>query len=140
MGTKLETIPLDRFCGNYVYLRVANPLRRTTPPVEEIEIAVRVLHKVDAASTSSPSFEAHIKPLFSMYLRYFPWLHVRSVGTTFTRFLNVEDIQEFRTAAAEVVNRLERDDFDQRKMPRSRDFPRGGRELIQKWIDKGMLP
>ncbi len=42
-----DQLPMDRNYGNYVYLSIKNPLRRTEPAIEEIEIAVRVLHKID---------------------------------------------------------------------------------------------
>ena len=136
-GTTLNTIPLDRFCGNFVYLRIVNPMRRTSPPVEEIQVAVRVLHTVESGLASA-SFAGDIKPLFSMYLRYFPWIHVVPQGLGYARFLNLEDAEEVRGNATEIVNRLGKTDTDPKKMPRSRDFPIGGRELIQKWIDSGM--
>jgi len=138
-GTVLHSIPFDRFCGNFVYLRVPNPLRRAVPAVEEIEIAVRVLHKVEESTVAAPSFVNQIKPLFSMYVRYFPWLHVSRQGDTYTRFLDVNDPEQFRALAFDIIERLGRSEFDSGRMPRSRDFPVGGRELIQKWIDSGML-
>src|SRR5262249_3616146 len=50
----LQKCPWDRNYGNYVYLHIDNPMRRTDPGRETIEIAVRVLHKVDPAQLPSP--------------------------------------------------------------------------------------
>src|SRR5262245_57994454 len=40
----LKQLPMDRYYGNYVYIEIDNDLRRTNPPVEKIEIPIRVLH------------------------------------------------------------------------------------------------
>ena len=134
-----DQLPWDRYYGSYVYLAIDNPLRRTNPPVEEIEIAVRVLHKVDAdVVPSQPSFERDIRPLFSYHDRYYPWLHVREVAGRYVRFLDISDYDSFSDRAQEIIRRLEMEDHELQKMPRSRDFPVGGVEVIKRWHLSGM--
>jgi hypothetical protein len=135
-----DQLPWDRYYGNYVYLAIDNPLRRANPPVEEIEIAVRVLHKVDANLVpSQPSFERDIRPLFSYHDRYYPWLHVREVAGRYVRFLDVSDYDSFSDRVHEIIRRLEMEDHEPQMMPRSRDFPVGGTEVIKRWHSSGML-
>ena len=133
-------LPLDRYYGNYLYLRIPNTLRRTTPPIEEAEIAVRVLHKLDATTIVQPSFAADVRPLFSYYLRYFPWLHVRHNGTGYERFLDLENLESVQDFSDEILSRLGLPVTHRHRMPRSRDFPIGGLEVVAKWIASGMLP
>jgi hypothetical protein len=137
---ELDQLPRDRYYGNYVYLAIDNPLRRANPPVEEIEIAVRVLHKVSADLVpAQPTFERDIRPLFSYHDRYYPWLHVREVAGTYVRFLDISNYDSFSDHVAEVIRRLEMEDHELLKMPRSRDFPIGGIEVIKRWFSSGML-
>ena len=135
----LQECPWDRNYGNYVYLHVDNPLRRTNPPRETIEVAVRVLHKIEAAQLPAPvSYTRHVKPLFAYHLRYFPWLHVRHDENTYIRFLDLADFDSFADHAQAVLARLELPDSDPRKMPRSRDLPFGSIDIIRRWIAEGM--
>lgn len=138
-GQTLDALPPDRYYGNYVYLVIDQPLRRANPPVEEVEIATRVVHRIDLANIpDTPSFDEHIRPLFSYYLRYFPWLHTVESGGRYVQFLDLSDHRSVSTRATEILSRLELDDSDRSHMPRSRDFPAGALELFQRWVDTGM--
>jgi hypothetical protein len=137
----LTEFPFDRFYGNRVVAEIDNPDRRLSGLVEQVSIAVRVLHEIRPdAIPDQPSFERHVRPLFSCQTRYFPWLHVIDTGSDFTRFLDLDSYQQFRRSVDGILQRLRLEERDPHKMPRSRDFPFGGVELIQKWKDTGMQP
>jgi hypothetical protein len=135
-----DKLPMDRNYGNFVYMSIPNPLRRTNPAVEEIEIPVRVLHKVnpDLISVNEISFEKHIFPLFSYHRRYYSWLHCREHGGKFMQFFDISDYASFSLNVDNIIYRLSRDDDNYLKMPRSRDFPYGGLDLIKRWKEAGM--
>ena len=138
-------LPWNRYYGNYVYVEIDNPMRVfQNPRVERIEIPIRVLHNVkpELIPAGEISFKQHIYPrIFEYYIRYFPWLHVTEGGDeTYMRFLNLEsycDPDGVRDNISEIVRRLSFPDHDWRKMPRLRDFPIGGLELIQRWEREG---
>jgi hypothetical protein len=138
-------LPWNRYYGNYVYLEIDNPMRLLQEsPVETIEIPVRVLHDVrfESIPRGEISFKKDIYPkLFEYYVRYFPWIHVREVKEDqYLRFLNLESYSSDDGVSdniADIVDRLSREDNDWRKMPRSRDFPIGGIELIKRWKAEG---
>lgn len=134
----------DRYYGNYVYLEINNDLRRFQyRAVEQIEIPVRVLHIVndlDPISTNRITFRDDIFPkLLKFYVRYFPWLHtIESADETFIQFLNLESYDEVKSNIGEILHRLGLNDNEWNKMPRSRDFPIGGIEMIKQWLVGGM--
>ena len=81
------------------------------------------------------NFKDHIHPLFEHYIRYYPWLHVK-YNSDFEEFerqfdLNVE--LKVKNKINTVIDRLTMDINSEKKMPRSRDFPKGGIELIKRW-------
>lgn len=134
----------DRYYGNYIYMEINNDLRRFQyRAVEQIEIPVRVLHVVKNLN-SIPSMEITFKDyifpqLLKYYVRYFPWLHTFESGNeTYAQFLNFENYDEVRNSINEIVRRLSLDDNEWNKMPRSRDFPVGGIELLMRWLVAGM--
>jgi hypothetical protein len=139
------TLPWDRYYGNYVYIAIDNPMRQLQEShVESIEIPVRVLHEVKAESISPGeiSFKRDIYPkLLEYYVRYFPWIHVAEVKEDqYFRFLNLESYSSHdgvNDNIDDIVDRLCREDNDWRKMPRSRDFPIGGIELMKRWQAEG---
>lgn len=136
-------LPLERYYGNYLWLEIDNPLRRNpcrkNKQTEVVELAVRVLHRVDESQLPSvPTFEADVRPLFSFYVRYFPWLHVREVNGRYLRFLDLESFESMRDLAPKILARLELPDDDLLKMPRSRDFPVGGEAVMRRWIETGL--
>ena len=143
-GGPATALPWDRYYGNFLFLEIDNPLRRNPwrqDATEVVELAVRVLHRVDESDIpEQPSFREDVKPLFAYHVRYFPWLHVRQVGGRYIRFLDLESLDEMRVRAREVLRRLSLPDDDHGRMPRSGDLPAGGLALLQRWIDTGMRP
>jgi hypothetical protein len=134
----------DRYYGNYIYMEINNDLRRFQyRAVEQIEIPVRVLHVVKNLNSISPkeiTFKDYIFPkLLKYYVRYFPWLHTfERADETYVQFLNFENYDEVRNTITEIIRRLSLDNNEWNKMPRSRDFPIGGVELIVRWLVAGM--
>jgi hypothetical protein len=134
----------DRYYGNYVYMEINNNMRSFQyRAVEQIEIPVRVLHKVknlDSISTKDIVFKNYLFPkLLKYYVRYFPWLHtLETADEHYVQFLNFESYDEVRDSITEIIRRLSLDDNEWNKMPRSRDFPLGGVELIIRWLRAGM--
>ena len=133
----------DRYYGNYVYLEISNDLRRfQNNHVEQIEIPVRVLHSIEttgSVTVKEISFEDIIFPkLLKYYVRYFPWLHTIETGETYTQFLNLESYDDVSGNIGEIIRRLSLNDDEWDKMPRSRDFPVGGVDLIIEWLTRGM--
>jgi hypothetical protein len=135
----------DRYYGNYVYMEINNDMRNFQyRAVEQIEIPVRVLHKVknlDSISTTDIiTFKNTLFPkLLKYYVRYFPWLHtLETADEHYMQFLNFESYDEVRDSITEMIRRLSLDDNEWNKMPRSRDFPVGGVELIIRWLIAGM--
>ena len=105
-----------------------------------------------------------VTKMLTYYTRYYPWLHVEyryKVSLTnppqlvynqflkiteFLNFIEEEDLNHWHivehtvTKINHFLERLEKDDHDWKKMPRSRDFPFHGVEFFQMWktsiIDK----
>jgi hypothetical protein len=99
------------------------------------------LHTVnsDDIPKNKISFKDHILPLFSYYLRYYPWLHV-TVGTCqYTQFLDLNDASVIKDKIKEITTRLEADDDDWHRMPRSRDFPIDGHILFKRLKKEDLL-
>ena len=95
----------------------------------------------------------------SYYARYYPWLHVSyayikdehehgNPKPVYAQFLKIKEYLDFVSkddlhdwhSCQEVIEkinhfleRLERDDNDWNKMPRSRDFPNNGLEFLKAW-------
>jgi len=137
-GEPLNALPFDRYYGNYLYLEMAQPLRRTNPPREQIEIAIRVVHRIKDI-LGVPSFRDDVLPrLFAYYLRYYPWLHTVETDGGYEQFLDLSDYASVTSHATAMLERLEKDITDPDRMPRSRDFPAGGVELFRRWVDTGM--
>ena len=134
----------DRYYGNYVYMEINNDLRVFQyRAVEQIEISVRVLHVIKNLDSTPPNrmtFEDYIFPkLLKYYVRYFPWLHTfQRPNDTYVQFLNLESYEEVSGNIQEIIRRLSLDDNEWDKMPRSRDFPIGGVELIKRWLAESM--
>jgi len=136
---KYDELPIDRNYGNYVYLSIDN--ENTKDHKEIIEIPVRVLHKVSHESIVSNEikFKTHVLPLISYYIRYYPWIHVIQNGEYFKQFLDLTDYKDVVKNIDIIINYLSKDESDPKKMPRSRDFPIGGLELVKKWKIGGLL-
>ena len=140
-----EILPWDRYYGNYVYIEIDNPIRLLQEyPVETIQIPVRVLHdvRVESIPHGEVSFRLDIYPkLFEYYVRYFPWIHVQEVKEEqYFRIFNLESYTSddgVSVKIKKIIDRISRENNDWRKMPRSRDFPIGGIELIKRWLVEG---
>jgi len=120
-GKLKGNLPWDRYYGNVVSIKIGDQ----TNPDAQFDIPVRVLHAVnpDDIPKNKISFKDHILPLFSYYLRYYPWLHVTVMGCQYTQFLDLNDASVIKDTIDEITTRLEADDDDLHRMPRSRDFP-----------------
>jgi hypothetical protein len=81
---------------------------------------------------ASINFARDIMPLFSYYLRYYPWLHIDVQSCRYNQFLNLGDPGSIAESIAEILQRLKLDDNDWHKMPRSRDFPLDGIKLLER--------
>ena len=133
----------DRYYGNYVYMEINNDLRKFQyRAVEQIEIPVRVLHMIknpESVPTKDITFKNYIYPkLLKYYIRYFPWLHTYETSDeTYEQFLNFENYAEVKDRIDEILRRLSLNDNNWNKMPRSRDFPIGGVQLMTRWRDEG---
>jgi hypothetical protein len=135
----------DRYYGNYVYLEIDNDLRKFQyTHVEQIEIPVRVLHTLEKpeviAAQDKITFTDYIFPkLLKYYVRYFPWIHTfQRPDDTYRQFLDLENYDQVSNRIFEIIRRLDLDNDEWDKMPRSRDFPIGGVDLIRYWLLKGM--
>jgi hypothetical protein len=109
--------------------------------VGEVSIPVRVLHvvKPEKISSNDISFENDIKPLFSYYIRYYPWLHAKKeTSGKFSIRLDLGNYDDVKANIDKTIEHLEKDDGNKNKMPRSRDFPIGGIKLIKQWQKLGM--
>jgi len=155
-------LPWDRYYGNYISIK----LKVKTNIVMQQNIPVRVLHSVpieklkdDVTNLNKSVIQDIVSKLMRYYTRYFPWLHTEYAYVRekikpkkiYTQFLNIEDLNYLTEedvnhwhAVHESVNminhlleRLERDEHDWKKMPRSRDFPVNGVEFLKLW--KGAL-
>ncbi len=122
-------LPWDRYYGNKLTLTTgSNDLFAV-----EINIAVRVLHVIDETKIpANINFARDILPLFSYYLRYYPWLHTDVESCRYNQFLNLENPDDVLGSIGEILGRIRLDDNNRLKMPRSRDFPIGGERLLER--------
>ena len=136
-GMLKGNLPWDRYYGNLVSIKVGARIN----PVAQIDILVRVLHavKLNQIPKNKISFKRDILPLFSYYLRYYPWLHITIENCQYTQFLDITDSSAVKGIISEMSVRLEKDDDDWQKMPRSRDFPVDGDKLIKRLEKEDML-
>ena len=56
------------------------------------------------------------------------------------RFLDLDNLNDFCDSVDLILHRLELDQDERHKMPRTRDFPFGGIDLIRRWKNTGMSP
>jgi hypothetical protein len=124
-------LPWDRYYGNKLTLTIKGEDEHLFSRL--INIPVRVLHVVDEKKIpANINFARDIMPLFSYYLRYYPWLHIDVQSCRYNQFLNLSDAESIAESIAEILARLKLDDNDWHKMPRSRDFPLGGVRLLER--------
>jgi len=155
-------LPWDRYYGNYIYVK----LKVNANIVMEQNIPVRVLHSVpienlkdDVINLNKPVIQDVVSKLMRYYTRYFPWLHTEYAYVRekikpkkiYQQFLNIEEltylteedvthwhlVHDSVNMINHLLERLEMDERDWKKMPRSRDFPINGVEFLKLW--KGAL-
>jgi len=156
-------LPWDRYYGNYVFIR----MKSREKMIIKQNIPVRVLHLVpldkittDLNDLDTEKIQEIVTKLMSYYVRYYPWLHVNYIYVNtpdgpkkayqqflkikeFLTFVSDEDLNEWHMVHESVskvnhlLERLERDEHDWKKMPRSRDFPSNGIEFLKIW--KGVM-
>jgi hypothetical protein len=136
----IDKAALDRNYGNNCTLSIRNPLRRSASKAERIQLCVRVLHKIDPATLTSPvTFHETVKPLLGYHLRFFPWLHTRHAAGGYTQFLNLSDYASVSSHIDEILTRVQLPDDDPQRMPRSRDLPVGTIDVLKRWRDEGLV-
>ncbi len=125
-------LPWDRYYGNEIVIKFKNVEEKSS----DLQLMVRVIHTFE--ENKVPTFE-DIKNLFSYYMRYFPWIHVRIEDCNYLQFFNFNDgndlISRLSRFKKRMEIRLDLEDHDWYKMPRSRDFPKNGDIAIQKFLD-----
>jgi hypothetical protein len=151
-------LPWDRYYGNYIFVK----LKVNTNIVMQQNIPVRVLHSVpieklkdDVTNLNKSVIQDIVSKLMRYYTRYFPWLHTEYAYVRekikpkkiYKQFLNIDDlnylteedvnhwhaIHESVNMINHLLERLERDEGDWKKMPRSRDLPINGVEFLKLW-------
>jgi hypothetical protein len=125
-------LPWDRYYGNELVVKFKNVEEKSS----DLQLMVRVIHTFE--ENKAPTFE-DIKNLFSYYMRYFPWIHVRIEDCNYLQFFNFSDGNDLKNRLTRFKKRMEirldLNDHDWYKMPRSRDFPKNGDIAIQKFLD-----
>jgi hypothetical protein len=158
--TKIDgELPWDRYYGNYLSLRIQS----NEKPTIKVNIPVRVLHRVDPTyleninGLDKETIQDILIKILSYYTRNYPWLHVQymyvkdedgRVKAVYDQFLRLKEyldftsrdhihdwhsVQESIKKINYFLDRLERDDNDWKKMPRSRDFPVNATEFMKAW-------
>jgi hypothetical protein len=158
--TKIDgELPWDRYYGNYLSLRIQS----NEKPIIKVNIPVRVLHRVDSTylkninDLDKETIQDILIKILSYYTRNYPWLHVQYMyvkdddgraKAVYNQFLRLKEyldfmskdhihdwhsVQESITKINYFLDRLERDDNDWKKMPRSRDFPINATEFMKAW-------
>jgi hypothetical protein len=156
-------LPWDRYYGNYIFIKMSavggTSIQRNIP--------ARVIHSVplddlkeNVMALDKEKIQEVVTKLMSYYTRYYPWLHVRYtyVNTSegpkklyiqflkikeFLSFIDEEHLDHWHSVHESISNinhlleRLQLPDHDWKKMPRSRDFPNQGVDLLRLW--KGVM-
>jgi len=118
-------LPWDRYYGNQLNIEMKDTQAQYST---ELAIMVRVIHKIKDEDITN--FK-DITKLFSYYMRYYPWLHVRIEDCYYNQFLDFNDLDKIRQFKDKILTRLGLEDNDWFKMPRSRDFPKNGDKVIK---------
>ena len=153
-------LPWDRYYGNYVSIKLNSDEKydiQINIPVRVLhEVKPRFIENID--SLTKEEIQDIVTKILSYYARYYPWLHVRymyargpndnTIKPTYVQFLKIKEYLDFvsprhihgwhsaQGAIGKIdhfLDRLERDEHDWRKMPRSRDFPINGIEFLKAW-------
>ena len=119
-------LPWDRYYGNFLSIELKDSQLQ---PIAELTTMVRIIHKINDNEISS--FK-DIKKLFSYYMRYYPWLHIKIEDCNYEQFLDFNNTKGLRGLKPTILTRLILDDNDWFKMPRSRDFPKNGDKIVER--------
>jgi len=122
-------LPWDRYYGNELIIKFKDIQQQSN----QLTLLVRVIHKLDL--NKNPTY-ADIQKIFSYYSRYFPWLHVRIDNCTYKQFLNLGDRRDLLSLKENILVRLFLQEDEWYFMPRSRDLPKYGKEIIKKFFRK----
>jgi hypothetical protein len=152
-------LPWDRYYGNYLSLKIES----IEKPVVKRNIPVRVLHAVkpdyikNIDSLDKEEIQDIVTKMLDYYTKYYPWLHVQYryvrdengvVKPVYIQFLKIkghldftsrEHIHDWHSVQENIdkinhfLERLELNDNEWKKMPRSRDFPINGVEFLKAW-------
>jgi hypothetical protein len=163
-------LPWDRYYGNYVYVKLKDRendklIIKYNIPVRVLHsIDLKKAKEELLDDLNREGIQEVVTKMLNYYTRYYPWLHVeyryrvsltnppRLVYnqflkiTEFLNFIEEEDLNHWHivehtiTKINHFLERLEKDDHDWKKMPRSRDFPFNGVDFFKMWktsiIDK----
>lgn len=153
-------LPWDRHYGNYLSLTIQSserPVVKMNIPVRVLHrVKSHYLENVD--SLDKETIQDIVTKILGYYTRNYPWLHAEyryvrdkadgRVKPTYNQFLRIKEyldftdsshvhdwhsVQESVSKIDHFLDRLERDDSDWKKMPRSRDFPKNGTEFFKAW-------
>ncbi|HYY86743.1 MAG TPA: hypothetical protein VE594_06530 [Nitrososphaeraceae archaeon] len=153
-------LPWDRYYGNYLSLKIQSTEKhiiKANIPVRVLH-SVRAEYINNIDDLDKEKIQEIVTKILSYYTRYYPWLHVRYryardqkdgiIKPIYNQFLKIkeflnfaarDDVHDWHSAQETIdkinhfLERLERDDHDWRKMPRSRDFPVNGIEFLKAW-------
>jgi hypothetical protein len=122
-------LPWDRYYGNGLTIKFKDVREQST----DVQLMVRVIHSFD--KSKNPTFN-DIEKIFSYYMRYYPWLHVRIEDCNYSQFFDFNNKEHLIRLNDSMKTRLTKlDDHDWYKMPRSRDFPQNGYDAIEKFLN-----
>lgn len=153
-------LPWDRHYGNYLSLRIQSneiPTIKMNIPVRVLHrVQFQYLENID--NLDKETIQDIITKIFGYYTRNYPWLHVQyryardnvdgRIKPVYNQFLRIKEyldftsrdhvhdwhsVEESVSRINHFLDRLERDDNDWRKMPRSRDLPINGTEFLKAW-------
>jgi hypothetical protein len=153
-------LPWDRHYGNYLSLRIKSnerPVIKMNLPVRVLHrVQPQYLENID--NLDKETIQDILTKILGYYTRNYPWLHVQyryvrdnedgRIKPVYNQFLRIKEyldftsrdhihdwhsVQESLSRINHFLDRLERDDSDWRKMPRSRDFPINGTDFLKVW-------
>jgi hypothetical protein len=153
-------LPWDRHYGNYISLRIQQTERPTIKMNLPVRVLHRVqpqyLENID--NLDKETIQDILTKILGYYTRNYPWLHVQYryvrdnkdglIKPAYNQFLRIKEyldftstdhvhdwhsVQESLSKINHFLDRLEKDDNDWRKMPRSRDFPINGTRFLKVW-------
>ena len=153
-------LPWDRHYGNYLSLRIQSterPIIKMNFPVRVLHrVQPQYLENID--NVDKETIQDTLTKILGYYTRNYPWLHVQYryardnedglIKPAYNQFLRIKEYLDFTSSdhihdwhsvqgsvskINHFLDRLDRDDSDWRKMPRSRDFPINGIKFLKVW-------